>query len=72
MKTELRYAHHPDDFKHYDTARIRKEFLIEEIFLPDNICLIYTLYDRFIVGGAMPLIRPLKLETFSELKAENF
>ena len=72
MKTELRYAHHPDDFKHYDTARIRKEFLIEKLFVPDEICLTYTLYDRYIVGGAMPVSTSLKLEPFSELKAASF
>lgn len=72
MKTELRYAHHPEDFKKYDTERIRKEFLIEHVFLPGEICLTYTLYDRFIVGGAMPLDKPLILEAFSELKAEKF
>jgi len=72
MRTELRYAHHPYDYRHYDTERIRKEFLIEKIFDPDTICLTYTLYDRFIVGGAMPLGRPLKLESFTELKSESF
>lgn len=72
MRTELRYAHHPDDFKQYDTARIRKEFLIETIFVPDTICLTYTLYDRFIAGGAMPIDRPLDLEAFNELKAGYF
>lgn len=72
MRTELRYAHHPDDFKHYDTLRIRKEFLIETIFVPDTICLTYTLYDRFIAGGAMPIDRPLDLEPFNELKAGYF
>jgi 4-deoxy-L-threo-5-hexosulose-uronate ketol-isomerase len=72
MITELRYAHHPDDFRHYDTASIRKEFLIEAIFVPDNICLTYTLYDRFIVGGAMPMDRPLILETFPELRSSGF
>ncbi|HEX2394516.1 MAG TPA: 5-dehydro-4-deoxy-D-glucuronate isomerase [Bacteroidales bacterium] len=72
MITELRYAHHPDDFRHYDTSRIRKEFLIETVFVPDTINLTYTLYDRFIVGGAMPLDRPLILESFSGLKAQSF
>ena len=55
MKVELRYAAHPDDVKKYDTERLRKEFLIENIFLPDEISLVYSLYDRYIVGGAMPL-----------------
>jgi 4-deoxy-L-threo-5-hexosulose-uronate ketol-isomerase len=55
MKTELRYAAHPDDVKKYDTRRLRKEFLIENIFVPGEISLVYSLYDRFIVGGAMPV-----------------
>ena len=34
MKTnyEIRYAAHPEDAKHYDTARIRRDFLIEKVF----------------------------------------
>jgi 4-deoxy-L-threo-5-hexosulose-uronate ketol-isomerase len=72
MKVELRYAHHPQDFKGYDTTRIRKEFLVENIFIPGEICLTYSLYDRFIVGGAMPVNAPLLLETFDALKAPEF
>ncbi len=72
MNMELRYASHPDDFKSYDTGRLRKEFLIENIFLPDEISLVYSMYDRYIVGGAMPVSKELKLETTDELKSDNF
>jgi 4-deoxy-L-threo-5-hexosulose-uronate ketol-isomerase len=72
MKIEVRYAHHPEDVKGYDTARIRKEFLIEKLFVPGDICLTYSMYDRYIVGGAMPMENPLKLETFDALKASEF
>jgi len=72
MKTELRYAGHPADVKGYDTEKLRREFLIEEIFIPDNISLVYSLYDRYIVGGAMPVNRSLKLETPDDLKASSF
>jgi 4-deoxy-L-threo-5-hexosulose-uronate ketol-isomerase len=72
MKTDFRYAHHPGDVKQYDTERIRKEFLIEKIFIPGEITLTYTLYDRYIVGGAIPLNQALILETFTELKSNNF
>jgi 4-deoxy-L-threo-5-hexosulose-uronate ketol-isomerase len=72
MKTELRYAAHPGDVKNYDTARLRKEFLIENIFVADEISLVYSLYDRYIVGGAMPVANALKLESPDELKAANF
>jgi 4-deoxy-L-threo-5-hexosulose-uronate ketol-isomerase len=72
MKVELRYASHPEDAKNYDTGRLRKEFLIENIFVPDEITLVYSMYDRYIVGGAMPVRTELRLETSDELKSENF
>ena len=74
MKTnyEIRYAAHPEDAKHYDTARIRKDFLIETVFAPDEVNLVYSMYDRMIVGGAMPVAESLKLEAIDPLKAEYF
>jgi len=72
MKVELRYASHPEDAKNYDTWRLRKEFLIENIFIPDEISLVYSMYDRYIVGGAMPVRTELRLDTSDELKSENF
>ena len=72
MKLELRYAVHPKDFTGYDTEKLRKEFLIEKIFIPDEISLVYSMYDRYIVGGAMPVKKSLKLETVDELKSEQF
>ena len=72
MHMELRYAAHPDDVKNWDTARIRKEFLIENIFRSDEITLVYSMYDRFIAGGAMPVRNKLLLRSPDELKSENF
>ncbi len=72
MKVELRYASHPQDFKSYDTERIRKEFLIEKIFVKDEISLVYSFYDRYMVGGAMPVKKALKLEKADDLKSTFF
>lgn len=69
---EERYAYHPDDFKAYDTEKIRKEFLVEKVMEPGNIRLVYSAIERFIVGGAVPVDKPLKLETIDPLKAEFF
>ncbi len=69
---EERYAYHPDDFKTYDTEKIRKEFLVEKVMEPGNIRLVYSAIERFIVGGAVPVDKPLKLETIDPLKAEFF
>ena len=65
-------ACHPQDVKTYDTERLRSAFLMEKVMEADQINLTYTLYDRLIYGGAVPVSKTLKLETFDELKAEHF
>ncbi|MBR3793200.1 MAG: 5-dehydro-4-deoxy-D-glucuronate isomerase [Alistipes sp.] len=74
MKTnyEVRYAAHPRDAKGYDTARLREDFLIEKIFAADEVNMVYSMYDRMVVGGAMPVNEVLRLEAIDPLKAEHF
>lgn len=74
MKTnyELRYASNPRDAKAYDTARLRKDFLIETLFVGDEVNMVYSMYDRMIVGGAMPVAESLQLEAIDPLKAPFF
>ena len=74
MKTnyEIRYAAHPEDAKSYDTKRIRKDFLIESVFTRDEVNMVYSMYDRMLVGGAMPVKETLALEAIDPLKAPFF
>ncbi len=74
MKTnyEIRYAAHPEDAKNYDTKRIRRDFLIEKVFAADEVNMVYSMYDRMVVGGAMPVGEVLKLEAIDPLKAPYF
>ena len=74
MKTnyEIRYAAHPEDAKHYDTARIRRDFLIEKVFSDNEVNIVYSMYDRMVVGGARPVGEVLKLEAIEPLKAPYF
>ena len=65
-------ACHPDDVKTYDTAKLRGRFVMEKVMEPDRINLTYTMYDRLVYGGAMPVEGELTLDTFEELKAEWF
>ena len=69
---EIRYAVHPEDFRHYDTTRLRRNFLIERIFASDEVNMVYSMYDRMIVGGGMPVNETLKLEAIDPLKARFF
>jgi 4-deoxy-L-threo-5-hexosulose-uronate ketol-isomerase len=74
MKTnwELRYAAHPLDAKSYDTKRLRADFHIPTIFTADEVNMVYSMYDRMIVGGAMPQKEVLPLETIDALKQACF
>lgn len=69
---EFRYASHPKDAAKYDTKQLREHFLIETLFAENQVRLTYSMYDRYIVGGAMPVGQSLKLETIPYLKSENF
>jgi len=74
MKTnyEVRYASNPADAKTYDTARLRNDFLIEHLFGANEVNMVYSMYDRIIVGGAMPAGERLLLEAIDPLKAPHF
>lgn len=72
MVTESRHAINPEGFKTLNTQQLRDAFVIPDLFQPDSIRLCYTHYDRFIAGGAHPVTRATKLETFNSLKAEYF
>jgi 4-deoxy-L-threo-5-hexosulose-uronate ketol-isomerase len=69
---EIRHASHPADFKAYETMRLRGEFLIQNLFEKDRINLVYSDYDRFIVGGILPVSVPLELKAIEPLKAVHF
>ena len=68
---ELRTAASPRDVKHYTTERLREEFLIDDLFQPDQIKLVYSHIDRIITGSAVP-IKPLTLTAGDELRAQYF
>ncbi len=74
MKTnyELRYACDPRDAKGYDTTRLREDFLITKVFTANEVNMVYSMYDRLVVGGAMPVGETLTLETIDPLKAPFF
>ncbi len=69
---ELRYATNPKGFKAYDTQELRSEYLIQGLFVANEVNMTYTMHDRMIVGGAMPVGQTLKLETIDPLKADYF
>ena len=72
MKLEVRYSNHPNDVKHYTTDELREHFLINQVFVCDEINLVYSHNDRIIAGGALPITKGLTLESGKELASDYF
>ncbi len=72
MHMEKRYSIHPSQAKHFDTREIRKNFLVEKLFLDDDVSLCYSLDDRIIIGGIKPVSKEVKLEGHDFIKADYF
>ena len=68
---EIRYAHHPEDFKTYTTEKMRQQFLIPSVMVPGEITLVYSHVDRIIAGGIVP-IEPLALKAGKEMGVSFF
>lgn len=69
---EIRTASSPRDVKHYTTERLREEFLIQNLFVPNEIKTVYSHIDRIITGAAVPISSPLILTAGDEIRAEYF
>ena len=74
MKTnfQVRYSSHPSDVKQYDTTKLREHFLVSDLFVADESNLVYSHFDRMIVGGILPLNEPVTLESIPPLRSEYF
>lgn len=59
-------------FPRMNTAELRDTFLLDGMFTPGALRLAYVDLDRTVVGGAVPTVAPLLLETHPELRAEFF
>lgn len=68
----VRQASSNVDARHYDTERIRQEYLVENVMVPDEINMTYSMFDRIIAGGAVPVKEELKLEAPEILRADFF
>jgi len=71
-KYSSRYASSPEAVKKYDTQQLREEFLIDDLMQKDEVVLVYSHYDRYIAGSAVPVKGDLTLETIDPLKAPYF
>ena len=69
---QIRFQHSPLETSKMNTAELRSNFLIQQLMLAGEINLVYSHYDRMIVGGVMPTNKNIDLSNEAELKAEFF
>ncbi len=72
LKTENRYAIDPETAKSLDTAGLRDHFHKDGLFKDGEINLLYTHYDRFILGSAVPAGKKLTLDKMDETGTPGF
>jgi 4-deoxy-L-threo-5-hexosulose-uronate ketol-isomerase len=54
------------------TQELRENFLVQNLFAKDKLNLVYSHYDRVIIGGAMPVAKTINLNNEAELRADYF
>jgi 4-deoxy-L-threo-5-hexosulose-uronate ketol-isomerase len=72
LQTHTRYAIHPATAKTLDTDQLRDHFLVDGLFADGKIKLIYSHYDRLILGSAVPGSGTLTLDKVAETGTATF
>ena len=69
---EIRFAIGKNETRQLNTDGLRENFLVQELFLANQIKLVYSHHDRVIIGGAMPAGAEVILPNPAELRAAYF
>src|SRR5688572_27496984 len=69
---QIRFTNSPAETKQMDTEQLRENFLVSNLMKDDELQLVYSHYDRVIIGGAKPVNKTLELANHPELRAEYF
>lgn len=69
---EIRFASGVGETNQMNTEQLRKNFLVPDLFVADQLRLVYSHYDRVIIGGANPVAKTIELFNHPELRAEFF
>jgi len=70
---EIKYTNNPFNYSSMNSDELRRNFLAENLFIPDRINLIYTDVDRAIIGGIFPVKNELQLlSSRKEMSADYF
>jgi len=67
---DIRYSTNPRDFKRYTTDELRREFLIEKLFLENQIIAVYSHVDRMVTMGCMPTTEEVPIDKGINCRAD--
>ena len=59
---EIRYSANQKDFKRYTTEETRKEFLIENLYVANEVVCVYSHVDRMVTLGCMPVGEKISID----------
>jgi len=69
---EFRFAVGPEETRSFDTDQLQQNFLVQQLMVNDKIKLVYSHYDRVIIGGVVPVNKSIALPNHPELRANYF
>lgn len=72
INMDIRFQNSPQETAGMRTEALRQQFLVQNLFVPGQVNLVYTHFDRVIIGGVCPLESPIALPNEEELKASHF
>jgi 4-deoxy-L-threo-5-hexosulose-uronate ketol-isomerase len=72
INMEIRFQSSPREVKGMNTQELRENFLVQHLMQANQIQLVYSHFDRVIVGGVMPVSNPVLLPNEAELRADYF
>ncbi|MFC4262050.1 5-dehydro-4-deoxy-D-glucuronate isomerase [Ferruginibacter yonginensis] len=69
---EIRFQNSPKETSQMNTQELRNNFLLQNLMQQGSINLVYSHYDRLIIGGVVPTTNAIVLPNEDELKAKYF
>jgi 4-deoxy-L-threo-5-hexosulose-uronate ketol-isomerase len=69
---QQRYATSPEQVPGMDTAELRRRYLVDDLFVADEISAVYSHHDRVVLVGAQPVTGTVALPTFPEIRSDHF
>ena len=59
---DIRYSANPKDVKRFTTQELRDEFLIENLYIPDQVAAVYSHVDRMVTMGCMSVHEAVSID----------